>query len=108
MHSYTTLGEDISTGSNKEEAITSGIPIPQLHIPAPSDTIYWVVYILFVVFGLGMQYLGFCALHLVAGTWIIINGVFAELPIFFQTLPEGYAIAAYMVQLQSHSLANAL
>jgi len=48
----------------------------------PEGKVSWKVFVLFVVFGVG--------------SWITINGVFVQLPILFKTLPEGYAIAAYM------------
>lgn len=50
-------------------------------VPAPAAVrTDWFVYALFLLFG--------------CSSWIAINGIFAELPLFIDKLPEGWAINA--------------
>lgn len=77
MGTQTTKAQSLPpTSSSLSVSTSSSSP------PSPSAAPIWSVYVLFCCFGIS--------------SWITVNSTFAELPIFANTLPEGWAIGTYL------------
>ena len=62
--------------------IYSSICLKNMELKENLDQVSWIVYVLVMLFGIS--------------SWIDINGLFVELPLMVNVLPEGWNLPSYI------------